>query len=618
MKNKIKIIITLVAAFCMIFSVMTMTACGEEETPLHEHSIYDVDGVPATCVSEGNVPYKHCIYCGQKFIDGKEVSDEDVIIPIDPHNHADLIEHAEVPATCVVDGVKAYKECAACGVMIDNEGNTITAEDLVIKATGTHNFDGNTCTLCDAYKIEDTTGNSVVVDGLSDIGIVPNSMGATHGASDKQDHFNALITEKLTLATQTSTNLAAVYSSDNITLTYTGTGNTQCTFTRLCVGNGEEGYTGKFIFAFDISVASDTVVDRIGAKVADNTATVISVNASQDKLLGKNSTEENNANRTLTPNATYRFVYLMETTAVDQLVQIFVGSGVATWTLSNIHVVLLPDETATGIVTSKMLYFGSKDMSGNETPDPDEPGQGTDKSYLLPDGTDFFAAENWKSADSSETVRTDSEIKDGDGNLKFTSDVTSRINMFYVAQASDGSWKHLGDKQANTDLAPSMYGVKYSYEMTVNASGEFDMLVLGAFKCYSKSNAGAAGIFLTFATDGTVTIYHTPSSSTDTTHKSWGEFSGASTFVPGEDNTVTLSLTRVDADDLVLSLEINGNKVTFTGSDEDGVFTLENGDFRSNGYLTNNGMGQRAGFYPSSGSTLTVSSLKVTSTPAEA
>lgn len=163
-----------------------------------------------------------------------------------------------------------------------------------------------------------------------------------------------------------------------------------------------------------------------------------------------------------------------------------------------------------------------------------------------------------------------------------------------------------------------MYGVKYSYEMTVNASGEFDMLVLGAFKCYSKSNAGAAGIFLTFATDGTVTIYHTPSSSTDTTHKSWGEFSGESTFEPGEDNTVTLSLTRVDADDLVLSLEINGNKVTFTGSDEDGVFTLENGDFRSNGYLTNNGMGQRAGFYPSSGSTLTVSSLEVTSTPAEA
>ena len=99
--------------------------------------------------------------------------------------------------------------------------------------------------------------------------------------------------------------------------------------------------------------------------MADNTATVITENATQDKLLGARKDEENNPNRKLTPNATYRFVYLMETTEANQLVQIFVGSGSAKWTLSNLHVVLLPEESASGTVMSKMLYFGSNDMSGN-------------------------------------------------------------------------------------------------------------------------------------------------------------------------------------------------------------------------------------------------------------
>lgn len=610
MKNKIKIIITLVATLCLFVSAFAFTACGEE-TPKHEHAVYDVEGVPATCVSEGNVAYKHCIYCGQKFLDGKEVSEEDVIIPIDPHNHADLIEHEEVPATCVVDGVKAYKECAACGVMIDNEGNTVTAEDLTIKASGEHAFDGgNTCTLCDAYKIEYMTGKSVVVDGFSDIGIVPNSKGATHGTADKQDHFDALIAEKLTLATQTSTNLAAVYSSDDITLTYTGTGNTQCTFTRLCVGNDGEDYTGKFIFAFDISVASDTVVDRIGAKVADNTATVITENATQDKLLGARKDEENNPNRKLTPNATYRFVYLMETTEANQLVQIFVGSGSAKWTLSNLHVVLLPEESASGTVMSKMLYFGSNDMSGEVTPAPDpEPEPGESKSYLLADGTDFFKAESWRVSDSSDTTaRTSSEIIDSEGNLKFTSDKASRINMFYVAQAEDLSWKHLGDKKENTDKVSSIYGTEYSYKMTVNASGGFNMLLLGAKTCCSMTEDDALGLFVDFAADGKVTFYHSNGNASET-YRSWGEFSGSSNFKMNEENTVEFKITRVDGDVLVVSVWVNDAMVELTGTDTDGIFTAADGAFRSSGILTNTGMGQRFGVYPSEGNSVTISSL---------
>lgn len=619
MKNKLKLIVTLIAVFCLCVSAMAFTACGDK-TPVHEHALYDVEEVPATCVSEGNIAYEHCIYCGQIYIDGKEASEEDIVLPVDPNNHADLVEHAEVPATCVVDGVKAYKECGACGALIDGDGNIVTADDLVIKASGEHDFSGgNTCALCDAYKIEYAAGKSVIVDGLSDIGIVPAVSGGSHvGTTGKEAAIAALIKNKMTTVTQlaSATTTSAVYGED-IKLTYTGTSATYNTFTRLCVGDNGKDYVGKFVFAFDLSVNADVAVDRIGAKVVDNTATVIAENASYDKLLGANKSEENNADRKLTPNATYRFVYLMETTAVDQLVQMFVCGGAATWTLSNIHVVLLPNETASGIVTSKMLYFGSTDMSGNVTPAPDPepepeptPEPGESKSYLLADGTDFFKADSWKSADSAETVRTASEICDENGNLRFTSDTASRINMFYVAQAEDGSWKHLGDKKANTDLVPSVYGVEYSYEMTINASGAFDMLVLGASKCYSKEDAGAAGLFLTFTEDGKITVNHCSNNTQNDTYKSWGEFSGTSNFEMNKDNTVTLRITRADDVALLISVEVNGSAVVFEGEDADGKFSVENGAFKSNEFLAEYGMGQRAGFYPSAGNTLTVSSLE--------
>ena len=627
MKKKLKIIAMLTLGALMAFSVAVFSACGEETTPVHEHALYDVEEVPATCVSEGNIAYKHCIYCGKIFLGDKEVTEKDIILPVDPKNHAEPVSHPEVPATCVVDGVKAYTECTACNVMTDSEGNPVTAEDLAIKASGEHSFgSGITCANCDAYKAEYIAGRSVVVDGLSDIGVVPSSVGASYSANNKETHLAATIKEKMTIGTQTGNKMSASYANDAITLTYTGGSNGQCSFTRLCVGDDGADYVGRFLFSFDISVAADAVVDRIGAKVVDNTATVID-GASYSKLLGARADEENNTERKLTPNETYRFVYLMETTAADQLVQVFVGSSDATWTVSGFHVVLLPDEVKSGVATSTMLYFGDTDMSGEFTPasEPEpapepEPEPEESKSYPLPDGTDFFKAASWRVSDSTDTTsRTPSEIIGENGNLEFTSSSASRINLFYVTktQTSDGEvWRHPGDKKENTDpVSGSIYGIEYSYNMTVNASGGFSMLLLGAKTCCSMTEHDALGLFVEFKTDGAVTLYH--SGGNNTTYESWGEFTGTSGFKPNEDVQISFRLTRTDGDTIVIGVFVNGTKVEFSGTDADGIFSAEAGAFKSSGVLTNTGMGQRFGVYPDSGSTVTISSCEVTNNKAD-
>ena len=48
-----------------------------------------------------------------------------------------LVDVAEVPATCTVDGVKAHQKCEACGKLYLN-GEEVTAADLVIPAGHTY------------------------------------------------------------------------------------------------------------------------------------------------------------------------------------------------------------------------------------------------------------------------------------------------------------------------------------------------------------------------------------------------------------------------------------------------------------------------------------------------
>lgn len=158
----------------------------------------------------------------------------------------------------------------------------------------------------------------------------------------------------------------------------------------------------------------------------------------------------------------------------------------------------------------------------------------------------------------------------------------------------------------------SIYGTEYSYKMTVNASGGFNMLLLGAKTCCSMTEDDALGLFVDFAADGKVTFYHSNGNASET-YRSWGEFSGSSNFKMNEENTVEFKITRVDGDMLVVSVWANDAMVELTGTDTDGIFTAADGAFRSSGILTNTGMGQRFGVYPSEGNSVTISSLDFSS-----
>ncbi len=105
MRKKILWIITVACAVCM--SVLALAACGDKETRSHEHRLFDFEAQEATCISEGNVAYQECLYCRKKLVDGHEVSDEDITIPVAENNHAALTDVAAVPAKCVEEGMSA-------------------------------------------------------------------------------------------------------------------------------------------------------------------------------------------------------------------------------------------------------------------------------------------------------------------------------------------------------------------------------------------------------------------------------------------------------------------------------------------------------------------------------
>ena len=235
------------------------------------------------------------------------------------------------------------------------------------------------------------------------------------------------------------------------------------------------------------------------------------------------------------------------------------------------------------------------------------------KSYMLPNGCDFFNASDWKSADSGETSRTRDQIIDTDGSLIFTDETASRLELFHVVQdSSTGAWRHPGTPAGNLTNAASVYGTTYSYEMTINASGQFDFLVLGGANCFSMDNANSPGVFFRFTEDGKVTIYAAKASAAGAQYSSWGEFSGTSGFNFDEENVITFNITRVDADTLIIELVVNGQKVALAGQDADGMFSADDGFFKAVDYTTStNSLGQRCGFYAGSGNTVIVSAIEV-------
>ncbi len=98
----------------------------EEKIPVNEnnHNLQPVDGVDATCTTEGTVAHQHCTLCGKNF-DGNKTEITEVTIPTDSTKH-NLQPVSKVDATCESDGIIEHNHCTLCGKDFDTDGNELT------------------------------------------------------------------------------------------------------------------------------------------------------------------------------------------------------------------------------------------------------------------------------------------------------------------------------------------------------------------------------------------------------------------------------------------------------------------------------------------------------------
>lgn len=417
----------------LFFSSLTLASCNTETSSSiapHECVFYDVKAVEPTCTTEGNIAYKQCPYCRRIQIDGVDKKEEEVILPIDPDKHpADALESVdEMPATCVEAGTKAYQHCTACDAYIVDgkrytaeesadvinepinpsahklvshaevpascipgtkaydecefckklfiDGKEVTADDLVIPANGEHSYDmyGVCKNGCGTFKYDNT-----VFDISNKVELTPALDDGWYltGDDDSDQMFAAIHEKKMTFQTQVNekTTGTAKYDGDSLSITYTDSKKTNmCSFTRFIPGTGSEAYTGRFYLSFDLTISQDTNIERVGAipaDMVDNTSTAISGNYS--KLIGhsNNETAENNPDRTLKANTTYRFIYDMYIDNSDGPdngevgVQIWTCGGAGTYTINNMHYIPVADSAAEDN-RSTLLYFGESDLKNNE------------------------------------------------------------------------------------------------------------------------------------------------------------------------------------------------------------------------------------------------------------
>lgn len=346
-----------VLSVLIFFVIAISVGCADKNKKVHTHTLFDIPAKAATCISEGNIAHQQCLYCKAILLNGKVVSEDTVKLEIDPNNHENLHDIAGVSATCAKNGLIAHQKCEDCGILII-DGEEVSEEEVVIEAFGEHDFNDNPleCSRCDAYKTL-YNGEYYVVDDSNKFDFVTTSAGILNKSSDKYQFFESIMEERMTFATQRG-------DSDSTTVTNNGSewvinlkgSGVRNSFTRFAVGDENGAYVGRFLLIFDVTCAENNIeIGRLGAKVV-NEGAVDEFNDNQSKLIGTNSNEEGNPGRKFEANVTYRFIYVMETTAEDQMIQIFVCAQQSTITLSNLY--FIPLDERVNDVDGKLMYFG--------------------------------------------------------------------------------------------------------------------------------------------------------------------------------------------------------------------------------------------------------------------
>ena len=403
-----KKLLTCLALCCVMALSLAMFACTDnpgDSTSGHQHTFETVNKVEATCQTAGTKEHQVCLYCHKLFIDGKEVSESDIVIPIDAnaHKYKDVAEkpstcvekgvaahkeceichklfnadkkevaatelelpvsatahvYTEVakvdPADCVTAGMEAHLECTSCHKLFNAQKNEVTAESLRIAPKGAHTFDAKThkCADCSAYQVK-VGENYYAIDMASYIPFKTNSSGAHTSPKNSKSTTSGvipkLVAEKNTFTSQISkdnSGTPSAKSEDEWLIE-----NNVYTHTRFCYDNGM-GYVGKVIFTFDITVADDVNIDKIGY----NTIVHADLGVTPGVFVGAKAVGAAYTCSSLKGNVTYRFIGIAVKNAASDIFQIHTVTTNMTpidLTIKNIHVA--PIETEVGEST---LYFG--------------------------------------------------------------------------------------------------------------------------------------------------------------------------------------------------------------------------------------------------------------------
>lgn len=402
-----KKLLTCLALACVMALSLAMFACTDnpDTSSGHQHTFETVNKVEATCQTAGTKEHQVCLYCHKLFIDGKEVSDSDIVIPIDAnaHKYKDVAEkpstcvekgvaahkeceichklfnadkkevaatelelpvsatahvYTEVakvdPADCVTAGMEAHLECSSCHKLFNAQKNEVTAESLKIAPKGAHTFDAKThkCADCSAYQVK-VGENYYAIDKTSYIPFKTNSEGAhtlpKNSKSTTSGVIPKLVAEKNTFTSQISKDNSGTPSAKNEDEWLIE--NNVYTHTRFCYDNGT-GYVGKVIFTFDITVADDVNIDKIGY----NTIVHADLGVTPGVFVGAKAEGAPYTCSSLKGNVTYRFIGIAVKNAASDIFQIHTVTTNMTpidLTIKNIHVA--PIETEVGEST---LYFG--------------------------------------------------------------------------------------------------------------------------------------------------------------------------------------------------------------------------------------------------------------------
>lgn len=149
---KRKILIALLTLMTATACSLCFAACGSSDDvnpgggstsgpETEAHTLTRVAAKAPDCREEGNIEYWHCAVCNKYYADSseeREISLSDTVLAKSAHA---LRSVAEVSATCVSAGKKAYHECAVCGEKFSDAqaAEKITDEDsLLLPATGVH------------------------------------------------------------------------------------------------------------------------------------------------------------------------------------------------------------------------------------------------------------------------------------------------------------------------------------------------------------------------------------------------------------------------------------------------------------------------------------------------